>query len=298
MSSPRTGRLRTWAAGLCVAGAVVLVLVDTVTVWAENTLLSTSGFLAAVRPLPTDPAVEPQIVDTVQRRLTAALDRSPAPIGPRLLRTGQVRRLAAGAVPAVLGSAAFQQAWKVALSSSHAELVKVLRHQSTLLAVTPGGLDVTVSVAVDRLADHARLPRRLTSDLPADLTISVTLIKNRDLRRAARAVRLADDLSGGLVLAIAALGSAGLLLARRRCRTLVAGLAAVAVVAGSAAGAARLILTWGRSSGSRPVIADVAARHLMAPMATNLVTIAVGCALSAGVLVAVRWAAARSGQIG
>lgn len=279
-SSPRPGRLRTWAAGLCIAGAVGLVLVDAVTTWAENTLLSTSGFLAAMRPLPTDPAVETQIVDDVQRRLTAALDRSPARIGPRLLSTGQVRRLAVDAVPAVLRSAVFQQAWQAALSTGHTELVKVLRHHNAMLTVTPSGLDVTVSIALEQLVDQAGLPRGPASNLPADLAISVTLIQNQDLHRAAQTVRLADDLSGVLILAITALGSVGLLLVRRRCQTLVAGLAAVAI----AAGAARLVLAWGQSHGSRPVIADAAAHHLVAPLATDLVTITAVCALAGAVL--------------
>jgi hypothetical protein len=272
--------LRTWAAGLCIASAVGLVLVDAVTTWAENTLLSTSGFLAAVRPLPTDPAVETQIVDEVQRRLTAALDRSPARIGPRLLGAEQVRRLAADAVPAVLRSAAFQQAWQAALSTGHTELVKILRHQNAMLTVTPSGLEVTVGIAVEQLADQAGLPRRLASNLPADLTISVTLIQNQDLHRAAHTVRLADDLSGVLILAITALGSVGLLLVRRRRRTLIAGLAAAAI----AAGAARLVLAWAQSHESRPVIADAAARHLVAPLATDLLTITAVCALAAAVL--------------
>jgi hypothetical protein len=293
MSSPRPGRLRTWAAGLCIAGAVGLVLVDAVTVWAENTLLSTPGFLAAVRPLPTDPAVETQIIDNVQRRLTAALDRSPARIGSRLLSTGQVQQLVADAVPAVLGSAAFQQAWKAALSTSHTELVKVLRHHSTLLTVTPSGLDVTVSIALEQLVDQAGLPRQLASNLPADLAISVTLIQNQDLHRAAQAVQLADDLSGVLILAITTLGFVGLLLARRRCRALITGLATVAITAG----AARLTLTWSQSYGSRPIIADVATHHLVAPLATNLLTIAVICALAAAVFIAAQWITARSDQI-
>ncbi|GAB2863212.1 hypothetical protein GCM10027176_76340 [Actinoallomurus bryophytorum] len=281
--------MRTWAAGLCIAGAVGLVLVDAVTAWAENTLLSTSGFLAAIRPLPTDPTVEIQIIDNVQRQLTAALDRSPARIGPRLLSTGQVRQLVADAVPVVLGSAEFQQAWKAALSTGHAELVKVLRHHSMLLTVTPSGLDVTVSIALEQLADQAGLPRQLASNLPADLPISVTLIQNQDLHRAAQAVQLADDLSGVLILAITTLGFMGLLLARHRRRALITGLAAVAI----AAGAARLIIAWGQSPGSRPIIADVAARYLVAPLATNLITIAVICALTAAGLIAARWVAAR-----
>jgi hypothetical protein len=160
--------------------------------------------------------------------------------------------------------------------------------------VTPRGLDVTVSIASRQLADQAGLPRQLASSLPADLAISVTLIQNQDLHRAAQAVRLADGLSRVLIPAITALGFVGLLLARRRCRALTTGLATVAI----AAGAARLILAWGRSQGSRPIVADVAARHLVAPLATNLLTIAVTCALAATILLTARWTAARSDQTG
>ncbi|MFD8382296.1 hypothetical protein ACFV2X_27900 [Streptomyces sp. NPDC059679] len=63
----------------------------------------------------------------------------------------------ANAVPAVLGSAAFQQAWKAALPISHAELIAVLRHHNKMLT----------------------LP---ASNLPADLPVPVTLIQNQDLK--------------------------------------------------------------------------------------------------------------------
>jgi hypothetical protein len=56
---------------LYIAGAVGSVLVATVTMWTQNTLLSRSGFLAAVQPLPTDPAVEAQITDMAQRQVIA-----------------------------------------------------------------------------------------------------------------------------------------------------------------------------------------------------------------------------------
>jgi hypothetical protein len=284
--------MRTWAAGLCIAGTVVLILLNTVSTWAENTVLSTPGFLAAMRSLPTDPAVAAQIVDEVQRQLTAALDRSPAGIGTRLLGGGQIRHLVADAVPSILDNAAFQRAWQAALSDSHAELVRVLRNRSALLTVTPGGLDVNVRVAVAQLVDHG-LPRQLAPILPAGLGVSVTLVHNRALRRAAQSVRLADLLSGVLLPAVIVLGSLGLLLARHRCRALLAGLATLAV----AAGAARLVIGWGQSYGSRPVVTDVAAHRLVAPLAANLVMTAGSCVLAAVGLIAIRWIAGRLARL-
>jgi hypothetical protein len=285
ISPPWLGRLWAWAAVLCIAGAVALVPADQVTAWAQNTLLSTPGFVAAMQSVPADPAVEKQIADDVQRQVTAALDRSPA---AGLPSTGLVQRLAAYAVPAIVRSAAFQQGWKAALSASHAQLVKVLRNHSALLAVTPSGLDVTVHVSVKQLADQAGLPRHLASILPASLAISYTLIQNQALHRATQAVWLADDLSGALVPANVILGLAGLLLARRRVRALIAGLTAVAITLG----AARLIIAWVQSNGSRPVIANVALRHLLAPLAGNLVMIAAICALAAAGFAAALWIAA------
>lgn len=295
MFSSRPGRLRTWASGLCIAGAVCLVPVDAVTMWAEDTLLSTSGFQTAIRPMPTDPAVEKQIIDNVRRQVSAALDRSPAQVrlGARLLGSGTVRQLIADAVPAILESAAFQRAWKAALSTAHAELVQVLRHHSALLTLTPGGLDVTVGIALKQLVDLAGLPHQLASNLPASLPITVKLIQKRDLHRAAQTVQLTDKLSRALILAVAALGFAGLLLARRRRWAAIATLAAAAITSG----AVRLTVAWGQSHRSRPTIADAAVRYLVAPLTTNLVTIVVTCSLAATALTAARWIAAQTLQV-
>lgn len=80
-----------------------------------------------------------------------------------------------------------------------------------------------------------------------------------------------------------------------RLRTWAAGLCIAGAVDGEhapvqaiAAGAARLVLAWAQSHGSRPVIADAAARHLVAPLATDLLTTAAVCALAAAVISAAR----------
>ncbi|GAB2769537.1 hypothetical protein [Streptomyces daliensis] len=291
MPSPSRLRLRACAAGLCLAGAAGLVMASETTVWAEDTLLSTSGFVAAMEPLPADPAVEKQIGEQVERRLSDAVGRVPG-IGPRLVDDAQVRRMVAEAVPALVDSAAFERAWKAALRTSHTELVNTLRDDGSLMTLTPGGLDVTVHVAVEQLGGKAGLPDPLVSVLASELDLSFTLVQNHTMHRAAQAVRLTDVLSGVLVPATVGLGLAGLLLARRRFRALTAALAAVA----AATGTARLIIAWAQTSAaSRPVVADVAVRRLTEPLADGLVTVMGVSAVAVAGLVAVGVIVSRSG---
>jgi hypothetical protein len=290
MPSPLRLRLRACAAGLCLAGTAGLVMVNETTMWAEETFLSTSGFVAAMEPVPTDPAVEKEIGDQMARRLSDAVDRAPG-IPSRLVGDAQVRRMVAEAVPAIVDSAAFQRAWRAALRTSHAELVRVLRDDS-LLTLTPGGLDVTVHVAVEQLLENAGLPDPLVSLLPSELNLSFTLIENHTMHRAAQAVRLTDVLTSVLLPATIGLGLAGLLLARRRFRTLTAALAAVAATAG----AARLVIARAQSSAPpRPVLADVVVRRLAEPLAADLVAVMVVTTVAFAGLVAAGVILSRNG---
>ncbi|MFM9442821.1 hypothetical protein [Streptomyces acidiscabies] len=272
-SSPLRLRLRACAAGLCIAGAAGLVVVGQTTRWAEGTLLSTSGFVAALAPVPDDPAVGRQIGDQVQRQLFDAVERTGLPSLP--FGEARVRRMVADAAPAFVDSAAFQWSWKAALRTSHAQLVDILRDDS-LIGLSRDGLDITVHVAVE----EAGVPGPLAALLPPDLDLSFTLIRKPALHRAAQAVEVTDAMSGVLVPGAAGLGVAGLLLARRRVRALVVALAAVAF----ATGAVRLVIAVARSAGpSRPAVADAAVRGLTEPLADGLVTVmAVSAFLCAG----------------
>ncbi|KND30151.1 hypothetical protein [Streptomyces acidiscabies] len=280
-STPPRLRLRACAAGLCIAGAAGLVVVGQTTRWAEDTLLSTSGFVAALAPVPDDPAVGKLIGEQAQRQLFDAADLS-LPFGE-----AQVRRMVADATPSLVDSAAFRWSWKAALRTSHAQLVDILRDDS-LIGLSRDGLDITLHVAVK----EAGVPGPLAALLPPDLDLSFTLIRKPALHRAAQAVEVTDALSGVLVPAAVGLGIAGLLLARRRVRALVVALAAIAFVTG----AVRLVIAVAQSTGpSRPAVADAAVRGLTEPLTDGLVTVmAVSAFLCAG-LAAVHVALSRRG---
>ncbi|WP_416971101.1 hypothetical protein [Streptomyces sp. 4F14] len=279
---PPRPRLRACAAGLCVVGAAALVVAGETTVWAHDTLLSTPGFVAALEPLPADPAAKEQIEDQVERQLADAADRLP----------GAVRRRVAEAAPAVVDSAAFRWAWKAALRTTHAELVGILRDDASFVDLKPGGLDITVHVAVERLGEEAGLPGALVSALPAELDLSFTLLRKPALHRAEQVVGVTDTLSGVLFPAAAGLGVAGLLLARRRVRALAVELGAVAV----AVGAVRLVIALALSTAPpRPAVADVAVDGLTRPLAGGLVTVLAVSAVASGVVVAAGVAWSRHG---
>ncbi|MDX3380612.1 hypothetical protein PV682_04005 [Streptomyces niveiscabiei] len=274
MPSPLRLRLRACAAGLCIAGAAGSVVLGQTTGWAEDTLLSTSGFVAALAPVPADPAAGKLIGEQAERQLFDAVGLS-LPFGE-----AQVRGMVADAAPALVESPAFRWAWTSALRTSHARLVEVLRDDS-LLGLSPHGLDITVHVAVEQ----AGLPRLLTSVLPPELDLSFTLIRKPALHRAAQAVGVTDTVSGVLVPAAVASGLAGLLLARRRVRALAVALAAVTF----ATGAARLVIAVAQWAGpARPAVADEAVRRLVEPLADGLVLAMAVTGLAFAGLAAVR----------
>ncbi|QNP74685.1 hypothetical protein IAG44_38035 [Streptomyces roseirectus] len=257
-------------------------MVHGTTAWTQDTLLSTSGFVAALAPLPTDPAAERQIEDQVERQLAEAVDRVPGAVSP-VLGAVRVRRMVAEAAPAVVDSAAFRWAWRAALRTSHAELVGILRDDASFVDLTPGGLDLTVRLAVDRLGEQAGLPGPLVSVLPGELDLSFRLVENDAMHRGEQAVRVTDTLSRVLLPAAVALGVAGLFLARRRFRALAVALAAVAC----AVGAARLLLAVAQASAPpRPAVADVAVRRLVEPLADGFVTVMAVSAVACAALVA------------
>jgi hypothetical protein len=63
---------RRWITAVCLALAVLLAPATQLVAWAEGTLLSTSGFVAALGALPRDPAAQTQITAQLDRQLQRA----------------------------------------------------------------------------------------------------------------------------------------------------------------------------------------------------------------------------------
>lgn len=133
------------------AGAVVLVVlfvillpVTITTAWLHRTVLSTDGYLAAVAPIGTSPAVHAvvsrQVTDAAfaalepEKVIAGALPPRAAPLaGP--LSSG-ARSFLEESVTRFLGTAAFEQLWLSANRFAHAQLLGVLKGDTKVVSAT------------------------------------------------------------------------------------------------------------------------------------------------------------------
>jgi len=197
--------------------------------WAEGTLVSASGFVAALGTLPRDPAVQSQITAQLDRQLQRA-SRTHSTLTSRLADITE-RQVVARDVPAIVSSPAFLRLWRTALNAPHSQLLLILRGRSHLLTISGSALTVHVPVAARVLLNASGLPRRLDRLLPAATSLSVTLLNRPALGQARTAVHLTDTLSRILFPADLAAALAGLTAARRRRRALLGVLIPVAALA-------------------------------------------------------------------
>jgi hypothetical protein len=235
--------------------------------------LSTDGFVAALGPLPSDPAVQSQLTAQIDRQLKRASGTLPSPLAA--IAEGAVVR----AVPAFLGSHAFLQLWRTALAATHHQLMLVLRGRSHLLAITGSALTVKVPVAAGMLIKAVGLPRQLERLLPTAIPVSVTILDNPALGQARTAVHLTDILSRILPAAALALALIGVAAARRRRRALLWFLIPVAAL-GILGALAMHLLT--RTGGSPLVTGATGA--LTAPLTGQLILTSVICAAAGALL--------------
>lgn len=245
--------------------------------WAEGTLLSTSGFVAALGTLPRDPAVQSQITAQLDRQLQRA-GRARGTLASRSADTAE-RQVVARAVPAIVGSPAFLRLWRTALTAAHSQLLLILRGRSHLLAITGSALTVHVPVAARTLLNATGLPRQLDRLLPAAIPVSVTILNRPALGQARTAVHLTGTFSRALLPADLALALAGLAAARRRRRALAGVLIPVAALGILGALGVRLLT---RAAASPLVTAATGA--LTAPLTRQLVLASALCAVAVALL--------------
>jgi hypothetical protein len=133
---------RAVAAALVVAFAVLLPAAIT-SAWIRGTILSTSGYVAAVTPIAASPVVHAAVQDAVTSRIDAALSRagtskaSPARVLAGPLGTW-LAGLAGEGVSRFMASQAFQRLWADANRFAHSQLIGVLNGDSTVVKATGG----------------------------------------------------------------------------------------------------------------------------------------------------------------
>ncbi|GAB4085244.1 hypothetical protein GCM10028784_18740 [Myceligenerans cantabricum] len=284
-----TRRRRAWRTALVASLIVVALLltpVAAISTWARGQLVDTDRFVSTFAPLAQDPAVQEYLVDQVTAaieeqadipaltsdvfdgmraldlppRAAAALERleGPAAQGFEALVERTVRR--------VVTSEQFADAWATALRASHREALALIQADPDGVLRLEAGGELTV-----QLGPVIEMVRERMVDQGLDFAASIPVVE--------RSVPVAD--ADGLVLArsvyalavgvgtwlpwvLAALATAGCLLARQRSRALVVTAVGFAVMTG--------LLAAGIGVGRLYVVGSVSPSVLPADAAEALYT--------------------------
>jgi hypothetical protein len=122
---------------------IVLLPASITSAWIRGTILSTSGYVAAVAPLAASPTVRAAVKDAVTAQVEAALSHAETSL-PRSTRalagrlgTGLVRFIR-NWVGQLMASQAFQRLWADVNRFAHSQIIGVLNGDSALVTATGG----------------------------------------------------------------------------------------------------------------------------------------------------------------
>jgi hypothetical protein len=130
------------AAALAAAFAILLPA-SIASAWIRGTILSTSGYVAAVTPVAASPAVRAAVRDAVASQVDAVVSYAETSLPPTarglagLLGTG-LASVARNEVSQLMASQAFQRSWADANRLAHDQLISVLNGDSALVTATGG----------------------------------------------------------------------------------------------------------------------------------------------------------------
>ncbi|MGW3106180.1 hypothetical protein [Streptomyces sp. NPDC001100] len=250
------GRIvRKVASAVLIVLACVLVPVSVLTVWVHDIALDTDRYVATVKPLASDPAIE----EAARNRIVQAVDvrvdgkRATAELAAWLQSQGlpptaarAVRGLAPQLDAAVTGAAEkvatrfvrsdrFEKVWTSANRAAHAAVVHALTGKGRgAVGVDDGTVTLDVGTAVDRvkqeLVDAGVTP---AENIPA-VNKQMVLFKSDQLKRMQSAAHALDVVGTWMPVLTVVLGAAGVFLAYGRRR-------ALAKTALGAAGAALIV---------------------------------------------------------
>lgn len=231
VKTPSKRRFRRALVGFLVVVSCLLVVLSVTVVWAHRTVLNTTIFVSTVGPVLHQPGVDQAVANRSTAELFAALDVKhriehalPAKIGFAAGPIAQVSQQAVtGQLTKVLASEHFQEIWTNVLTTTHEQVVAVLRGQNTKVLSTSRGYIVLNTVPIINQAlgqisglassltgHHVTLPT-ITSAEPPQQAIGklsralgvtlptnfgqITLVKSDQLSVAQRGVRAFDRLT-------------------------------------------------------------------------------------------------------
>ncbi|NBE51617.1 hypothetical protein GUY60_09290 [Streptomyces sp. YC537] len=247
-SSGRRHRGRSALAIVCLVLGCLLAPLGVVASWAADEVGDTDRYVDTVGPLASHPdvqdAVAKRATDALMRRidLSALLSDLPAQDRPRLEKAlgslgdsleDAVRSFVQDRARDIAASDAFEDIWKQANRQAHSALNKALTGSGGG-AVELKGDDVTLDLAplVERVKQRLVDRGMTVAERIPEIHTDFTLVSSEKIAEARTYVRLLQLAGNWLPVLALVLVAAGVLLAVRRRRALVAGALAVAVTTG------------------------------------------------------------------
>ncbi len=211
-------RTRSVASMVCLVLGLLLLPAAVAGRWARDTVVDEKGYLAAVAPLATDPAVMKAVEDRLTAQVMTAVE-SRQLLGGVL--NGPIEALVGRAATFVVESPQFATAWTAANQAAHRQLVSVLSGDTGNLSV---GADNTVDLTVDQLG--AALRDGLTAagvpfaaQIP-DVSVTFPIGTTQQVARGQQAYTALDRWGAVLPFVVAVLLLVAVLVADRRLRAL------------------------------------------------------------------------------
>ncbi|MFF1380682.1 hypothetical protein [Streptomyces sp. NPDC058308] len=218
---PRTSRVRAVLSAVLLVLACLLVPVGALSAWAKFEIGDRDSYVATMAPLASDPAVRTAVADEVTGSVMKEID-----VGPL---QGTVESFVRDAVRSFTETAAFKTAWNAANRAAHDAVQSELNH------------DDSGEVTIDLAPITQQIKQQLQDDgvpfaskIPVQHT-EVTVLQSKDLGWLWRSFHALQVAGAWPAVAAAVLAVAGVLLAARRRR------AVVATALGMALGAAVLL---------------------------------------------------------
>jgi hypothetical protein len=249
--NPRDSPARRAAAAVLTVVYVLALPAAITAAWLRGTVLSTSGYVAAVAPLAADPAARVAVRATIDGEVSLVVSHAIKSVAPSPLSilagplSGGLGSLAGNGTRTFMASAEFDRLWAAANTAAHSQIVSVLNGSSRAVVTTGGEVVLNlapvitaalkdISGPLSRLTGKAITPSAISAvpaiacrqiaalahtRLPADCG-QIPLFPASVLTRARLAFRLLDAGTLALVILAPVAGAAALLAAPRRRRAL------------------------------------------------------------------------------
>ena len=284
---PTTAKGGTWRAVLGVIVAIaagILVTAGAVAHWASTTIVSTSGFIAAVGPLSDHPQVQTELTATTTARVESALSDAvkSAPFPASLLASllPQLSAPITTAVDKAVHGPVAASAWTSVLTTIHDDGVSAARGETTSFDLADGTATIDLDTLKTPIIEGLDVPDALKG-LLGQVNLGTTTVKTGVPAWVLTAgVRAADAWLGLLVAGIVLCAVAGII-ARRTAWGLVA--SGIAILAASVVG--YVVIERGLASNPPPdplsrSLADAIITAIEGPLGhTMLLAAASGAAL-------------------